>query len=1222
MVSECEKASGPGLGPAHKKKLCESSTGVGPAQCAVAAKGLHLSVDEVVRLCHGAVNEAPAECMLAMPNAERKRHGFDLCTNTVSSVQHECFNTLTTRPFRGTHLLVVSDVVEFCASIEDAGALACMQAIPDVGLGPSLPAKLGLLPSACRQSSLYVYPAGTTRNVTTGKPVHAREVRSSRSFLESLTFWRSGSTPNKSPGFMEDVVSKRLAVLACLEELKHTFSPSTLQADRFGARETLEFCMHSNKRTMGPNAILPKSLFFGDRLDKLEQKRRHLEPEFFRNYLSECAIRMGHIKNSPKSEKKMFSAAQRLQICEGLDTHNGPYNCAFSLVSATTGKDTYELNAKQIVSLCSGAGGIDRDSEVQVRADARIEEIRVKKLRSSDKRERDAAQESKRHAIVNSYRSLGLGPALCFLDSRSIGISAEERIELCAGAEGSGPAQCYRKAASALRMATHSEKLILCVGAESADPAECAHTCPHYLSMSERIHVCSGAPRDRASEPVKCLKSIEGPSHLLKDAPKRSIGSFSVHIRSPEEIASREILIHMCSFDGSKQPLAAAECLKSAPTALSHDNVVRTCTNTSTADLFSRVSLCQRLLPRDWTLDEATALCNYSEESDAEDPLEKEINEKVEAEVAQEEGREPRVLPNKPDKKKPSAEEVRATTVASVRCAVDMNRFQTYRPAGVSKEGKSTSSVPAALGSWSRVEASALCRKEHMTGVVRLCAMEAKSAPSVSAQYNAQFISPNIITQVCHSVVSAGIVNFDNSQAAKARLEAVVSKAGACLSRLAATGSKGFVFADGVAESICSATDPSFVLRCLEDSSKKRVRVDFSDVHECLNQPRLIERAQFATLQAQDGAPYITAGQRFSVTFDLVDQYGISFYDDTDLRVTEGGNTGASGRTAPQVCSGDKNDSDDYLAHISINEDNEQGSVLWGTRTNGSACGSILFSNLILTQPGSVTFKLTSSLRRISDVSESKQSTQTILIVVSYAVRANPELGTTSGRCLFLFREGVCDSNAALGAKINATANTDTEEVGDSAVGGTVLTRMFLPVTDRTYLKFLTCAPTFDLWHIDWHASSSGFWADYRTGIDAIWTGHGLPRDDMSYAEVLGLSRDIIDQAVKSDIALKSNSTDSRNKRSREGTKRTGKVSRLIRRAYYRKSLQWHPDRWVGMSIYSLIVKSAFEIVTLAHDNLQKMLEYELASAKGKKVLPTEDADPLTPGNTEEELFA
>jgi len=1166
-------------------------------------------------------------------------------TSTSPLLAGECFKSLSESPYRGVHSLDREQVAAFCADIEDAGALACMQAIPEVGLGVQMPASLGLLPTACRQSSLYVYPAGTTRNSTTGKPVTMLETRSlPRRLLDTLAFWKSGPSISASGGFVEEFAGKRLAVLACLEELKHTFSPSTLKADRFGAQPMLEFCMHSSTRTMGPEAILPESFLFSERLERVEQTKRHLPPQGFRNYLSECAISIGQIRVTHLAagiqSKQVFTAEERLQMCEGIDSPNGPFNCADSVVGL--GKDAVQLTAAQIVELCSAAGGIDRDAHVQLRADARKEEIRVKKLRSRSAKEREEADAAKRRLHMTSYRRLGLGPALCYVESRSIGISIEERIELCKGAESNGPAVCYKKAASALRLATHSEKLVLCLGAETSDPAECAQLAPHYLTMSERIHVCSGAPRDRAVEPTRCLQSVEGPATRLKDAPKRSIGSFSVHLRSPAESTSRAILLHMCSFDGSKYPLAAAECLKSAPPALSHDNAVRTCTNTSTADLFSRVALCQRLLPHDWSLADTTTLCSYTDAPQQEDPLEAEANAQAEAEVAAEEGRPVKETDSAKKKAPPNAEENRASTAAVVLCAVDVTGYQTYRAAGLARDGsRNDNSKSASVGSWSREEASHLCRKERADSSLKRCVAAAQACPSASAAVNANFINPDLITRVCQHALSTAAAE---STSYSADFSAVVKKAGHCLNQLASIGSRGSSFAPGVAESICTSADPSFVLTCLDQSNKSNRRVEYSDVHDCLNQPRLVEKAQFATMRANDGAPFATAGLRFSVTFDLVDQYGISFYDGTSLQGT-GGNAGASARpprvthaSASAGCSADTSESDKFSVRVSINEGNEQGAVLWGSRTNSTACGSIVFSNLVITQPGPVTIKLVSSFRRSEagpggQDSIAEKDSPKLLAVMTLTVRPNPDSSKDSSRCLFLFREGVCDSGDAL-MYSKPLQRSEPSDDGDADRNAELLhafgsnLRYYYPASPGIYLKFLTCVSTFDHWHVSWHAYSHGFWAEFRNGIDSIWTGHRLPRDDMGFTDVLDLPADIVSAAIRQSgaaaaaaVAKKKDADGEKGEKARakEGRKRAGKVSKQIRRAYYRKSLQWHPDRWVGMSIYSMIVQSAFEAVTRAHDSLQRVLEQELQQAQDKREKEEELITPGAPAEPETE---
>jgi hypothetical protein len=52
------------------------------------------------------------------------------------------------------------------------------------------------------------------------------------------------------------------------------------------------------------------------------------------------------------------------------------------------------------------------------------------------------------------------------------------------------------------------------------------------------------------------------------------------------------------------------------------------------------------------------------------------------------------------------------------------------------------------------------------------------------------------------------------------------------------------------------------------------------------------------------------------------------------------------------------------------------------------------------------------------------------------------------------------------------------------------------------------------------------------------------------------------------------------------GRKRERAAQKEIRRAYYRRSLQWHPDRWAGLGMYALAVQGAFELVNEAYNAL------------------------------------
>lgn len=80
--------------------------------------------------------------------------------------------------------------------------------------------------------------------------------------------------------------------------------------------------------------------------------------------------------------------------------------------------------------------------------------------------------------------------------------------------------------------------------------------------------------------------------------------------------------------------------------------------------------------------------------------------------------------------------------------------------------------------------------------------------------------------------------------------------------------------------------------------------------------------------------------------------------------------------------------------------------------------------------------------------------------------------------------------------------------------------------------------------------------AEWKIGVQAIWTGFGLPTAHMNYFERLGLNENASLKAIK--------------------------------RAYYQKSLEWHPDRWSNMHIYHVQVQMIFELVSEAYQGLTK----------------------------------
>lgn len=83
-----------------------------------------------------------------------------------------------------------------------------------------------------------------------------------------------------------------------------------------------------------------------------------------------------------------------------------------------------------------------------------------------------------------------------------------------------------------------------------------------------------------------------------------------------------------------------------------------------------------------------------------------------------------------------------------------------------------------------------------------------------------------------------------------------------------------------------------------------------------------------------------------------------------------------------------------------------------------------------------------------------------------------------------------------------------------------------------------------------------------------------------------------------------------KSKAGRSARKRERAAQKEIRRAYYRKSLQWHPDRWAGMGMYALAVQGAFELVNEAYNALTAGADENSADAAGGDA-PNGTADPV-----------
>lgn len=341
-------------------------------------------------------------------------------------------------------------------------------------------------------------------------------------------------------------------------------------------------------------------------------------------------------------------------------------------------------------------------------------------------------------------------------------------------------------------------------------------------------------------------------------------------------------------------------------------------------------------------------------------------------------------------------------------------------------------------------------------------------------------------------------------------------------------------------------------------------------------------------------------GKRFSLWFVLLDQFGRKFSDPKQQ----------------------------YLFSASLNANNPQGAVLWGARTNYtslSSDGVLELNSLVISQSGEVDFKISVTATSASGLSSSTgrggAKTGPQLVEVFRLQVAEDPIVSSAAPCIYLLQRTVCP----LGG--NTAAEWESEFPR---------TRSYSPGDSLAYLRNIYCAgDAMSGWHVNAFLSAdASLWTEYRMGVDSIWTGvgknmltllssslssscflndniwqcalikfkfemAGMPKLEMSPMERLGLfasadgvkSLDGAEKGAaekgKSKQQQSSGGGGGGNSRNEKGGKRRERaLQKEIRRAYYRRSLQWHPDRWAGLSMYTLPVQAAFELINEAYNAL------------------------------------
>jgi DnaJ domain len=225
----------------------------------------------------------------------------------------------------------------------------------------------------------------------------------------------------------------------------------------------------------------------------------------------------------------------------------------------------------------------------------------------------------------------------------------------------------------------------------------------------------------------------------------------------------------------------------------------------------------------------------------------------------------------------------------------------------------------------------------------------------------------------------------------------------------------------------------------------------------------------------------------------------------------------------------------------SLAQQGSNGAVIGGPgRVNTTRSGLVEFAGLTFTQPGNLTLLFSVAGTRLAAVRVRVEETEEAAFV------------RHCGNVFARFRCFPGDSRYYTAG----TASGSTTEVTASMPWPQGWTA-------------LTCA---DVMRDNGFKVAAGWkkevWLWYHPGIEALETGHGLPLATMSAWERLDLTEG--DSTVTASV---------------------------IKRAYYRESLKWHPDRWVKYSMHAERAQAVFELISDAYKSLSSSSRAAAAAA-------------------------
>lgn len=212
---------------------------------------------------------------------------------------------------------------------------------------------------------------------------------------------------------------------------------------------------------------------------------------------------------------------------------------------------------------------------------------------------------------------------------------------------------------------------------------------------------------------------------------------------------------------------------------------------------------------------------------------------------------------------------------------------------------------------------------------------------------------------------------------------------------------------------------------------------------------------------------------------------------------------------------------------------------LWGILTNTSSNGWLNFDFLAISNPGQVEIIVVNSMNAV-------------VAAMSIVVQGQE----TNDKCIRLLSVLQCSAY---------------DYYNDLPVLRHVLPSSF-------FFSGMICVDYLQSWHVYFHQIplSTEYIVLHRQGIDAILLrGSDFPQEMSSHEDRLQLRQSQAFQTCKTNACGKSTQK---------------RAIKDIRHNYYKMSLLWHPDRWVGLERYQLVAQGAFELISQSYEAVLDMM--------------------------------